>query len=311
MTHSHAHLSTKGLTLAAGAYVLWGFLPVYLKQLGALSPLEILAHRVVWALTFCAALVTASARWGELWAAVRQRSTLVWFALSAATLAANWLIYIWAVNTARVVEGSLGYFITPLINAGLGVVVLHERLRLGQWVAFALGGVGVGYLGIVYGQFPVVGLALALTFGVYGLLRKRAVLDSLLGLTLETALAAPLALAFLLAQTLNGNGAFIREGWQITLLLLAAGPVTAMPLLLFAAGARHIPLSTLGMLQYIGPTLQFLLGVLAYGEPLTVQRFVGFAFVWSAMIVFALEGQWQRRRVALEAMILETAQAKH
>ncbi|MDW8053709.1 MAG: EamA family transporter RarD [Anaerolineae bacterium] len=234
--------------------MLWGFLPVYLKQLGALSPLEILAHRVVWALTFCAALVTASARWGELWAAVRQRSTLVWFALSAATLAANWLIYIWAVNTARVVEGSLGYFITPLINAGLGVVVLHERLRLGQWVAFALGGVGVGYLGIVYGQFPVVGLALALTFGVYGLLRKRAVLDSLLGLTLETALAAPLALAFLLAQTLNGNGAFIREGWQITLLLLAAGPVTAMPLLLFAAGARHIPLRNIAV-HYADPSV--------------------------------------------------------
>lgn len=171
--------SRRGLLLAASAYVLWGFLPVYLKQLSALPPLEILAHRVVWALLFCSVIMTLSARWRELWQALQQQKALLWFVLSAAMLSANWLIYIWAVNTARVVEGSLGYFITPLVNAALGVLVLHERLRVGQWLAFALGGVGVAYLTFAYGQFPVAGVALALTFGVYGLLRKRAVLESL------------------------------------------------------------------------------------------------------------------------------------
>lgn len=288
----------RGLLLAAAAYVLWGFLPVYLKQLAHLAPAEILAHRVIWALAFCSALLALRDGWRSLLRAVGQQGVLRWFALSAAFLATNWLLYIWAVNSGQVVEGSLGYFITPLVNAAFGVLLLGERLRAGQLVAFAFAAAGAAYLTFAYGQFPWIGLSLALTFGAYGLLRKRAALESLPGLTLETALVSPLALGYVVALGLKGEGAFGRADWLTHALLLAAGPITAVPLLLFAAGARRISLTTLGVLQYLGPSIQFLLGVFAYGEPFTAHRLIGFSLIWAAMALFAAEGALRTRQRA-------------
>lgn len=290
--------SRRGLLLAAGAYTLWGFLPVYLKLLARLAPIEILAHRVVWALVFCSLLLALRGGWSALLRAVRQRGVLVWFLLSAACLSTNWLLYIWAVNTGQVVEGSLGYFITPMINAAFGVLLLGERLKAGQIAAFVLAAAGAIYLTFAYGQFPWIGLTLAVTFGVYGLLRKRAALESLPGLTLETAIVSPLAFGYLIAIGFAGEGAFGRADGLTHALLLAAGPITAVPLLLFAAGARRISLTTLGVLQYLGPSIQFLLGVFAYGEPFTLHRFIGFCLIWAAMAIFAAEGFLRSRQQA-------------
>ncbi|MCS6772807.1 MAG: EamA family transporter RarD [Anaerolineae bacterium] len=289
--------SRYGLLLAGGAYVLWGFLPAYLKLLAQLAPTEILAHRIVWSLAFCSALLALRGGWAPLLHRLRQPRVLGWFVLSAACLSVNWLLYIWAVNTGQVVEGSLGYFIIPIVNAAFGVLLLGERLRAAQVTAFALAAAGAAYLTVAYGQFPWIGLTLALTFGVYGLLRKRAALESLPGLTLEMAMVSPVALGYLFVLGLLGEGTFGRADWSLHALLLAAGPVTAVPLLLFAAGIRRVALTTLGVLQYLGPSIQFLLGVFAYGEPFNLHRLIGFCLIWVAMAIFAAEGLLRYRTV--------------
>ncbi|MFN3704432.1 MAG: EamA family transporter RarD [Thermoflexales bacterium] len=292
-----------GILLAAGAYLAWGFLPLYLRLLRDVPPLQLLAHRVVWALGFCAVVMTLAGAWSSVLRALRARGVLLSFALSAALLMLTWLTYIWAVNNDHTVEASLGYFITPLVNVALGVILLKERPSAGQWVAILIAAVGVAYLALAYGAFPWIGLLLGVSFSVYGLLRKRAPLGSLAGLTVETALSALVAAPYLTLVESSGQGIFVGASPGRQLLLLAAGVVTAVPLLLFAASARRMPLTVLGVLQYLSPTIQFLVGVLVFNEPFNQQRLLGFGIIWLSLLFFTVEGIWrsQQHLAALRA----------
>lgn len=281
---------------AAAAYAMWGVFPLYFKSLQEIPPLEILLHRMAWSLVFVLVVLAARRQWAWLRDALRQPKVLAGFAASALLLSANWFIYIWAVNNGNVVESSLGYFINPLVNVLLGSLVLRERLRVVQWAAVALAACGVAWLTWRGGSLPWIALALAASFGLYGLMRKIAPLGALEGLTLETLLLFPLAFGYLAVLALHGQNSFITASASTQWLLAAAGPITAIPLLLFAAGARRIPLSVLGLLQYIGPTLQLLLGVWLYHEPFDTMRMIGFMLIWSALAVFSLEGLWQNWR---------------
>jgi len=285
----------KGVLYAAGAYVLWGLLPIYWKALDDVPAGQILAHRIVWSLGFVALILTVRRNWGWLRGAVRQPRVLLTFLLSGSLLAGNWYTYIWGVNAGFIVETSLGYFINPLVNVLLGYLFLRERLRPAQWAALAVALAGVLYLTFSYGAFPWIALTLAFSFGTYGLLRKTAALNSAEGLFLETAMLSLPALGFLLLQESRGMGALGHTGTTTALLLVGAGVVTAIPLLLFAAGARRITLTTLGLLQYIAPTLQFLIGVLIYGEEFGPARMVGFGLIWLALILYTGESLWRRR----------------
>jgi chloramphenicol-sensitive protein RarD len=290
----------KGVAFSVGAYVMWGFLPVFWKTLQHVPALEILAHRVVWGCAVALLLVAARGRWRWLAEVAASKRTLLLFAASAILLTANWFVYIWAVNSGHVVETSLGYFINPLVNVLLGVLFLRERLRVGQAIAVAIACAGVLYLTVQHGSPPWIALGLASTFGLYGLLRKTATLGSLEGLTLETILLLVPALGFLLYRE-SAGGAFIHAGLATTVLLVLAGVATSAPLLLFAAGARRVTLTTLGILQYIAPTLQFALGVLVYGEPLTTQRLVGFCVIWLALLVYTAESAMRRTAAPVPA----------
>ncbi len=280
----------KGILYATGAYIVWGLLPLYWKALHDVPALEILAHRMVWCLGVVFLLLAYQRHWSWLPGLLRNPRTVAIFVLSALLLTLNWFVYIWAVNQGRVVESSLGYFINPLVNVLLGVLFLRERLRMWQGVAIALALCGVLYLTVNYGSLPWIALTLAGSFGLYGLLRKTAPLNSLEGLTLETLLLFLPALAYLLFQETNGVSAFGHAGLLTTLLLAFSGAATALPLLLFAAGARSITMTTLGILQYIAPTLQFLLGVLVYHEPLTLTQLAGYCLIWLALAVYTADG---------------------
>jgi chloramphenicol-sensitive protein RarD len=282
-----------GMLYAATAYILWGLFPLYFKALQDIPPAEIMMHRMVWSLLFMVCVLAWRKQWSWIRKVLRQPKVLAGFAASAVILSTNWFIYIWAVNSGRVIDASLGYFINPLVNVLLGFVVLRERLRPGQWAAVGLAACGVAWLTWQGGQLPWIGLMLAASFGTYGLLRKTAALGALEGLSLETLLLFPFALGYLIALTLEGRNAFLAATASSQWLLVAAGPITAIPLLLFAAGARRIPLSVLGLLQYLGPTLQLLLGVCLYHEPFSGARLAGFAAVWGALAVYSLESLWQ------------------
>lgn len=283
----------KGMLFAAASYVIWGLFPLYFKALQSIPAIEILLNRMVWSLLFMLLVLAWRQQWSWLGAVRRQPRVLAGFGASALLLASNWFIYIWAVNNGRVVDSSLGYFINPLVNVLLGFLVLRERLRPGQWAAVALAAAGVAWLTWQAGQLPWIALVLAGTFASYGLLRKTASLGALEGLSLETLLLFPLALGYLTWLTLDGHNAFLAAPAPTQWLLVAAGPITAIPLLLFAYGARRIPFSTLGLLQYIGPTLQLLLGVWLYHEPFSGARLAGFVLIWAALAVYWLEGVWR------------------
>lgn len=283
--------------LAAGlAYILWGLLPIYWKALHDIPPLEILGNRVVWSLAVVVILLAVRQNWGWLGQARRRPAILRPTVLTALLLISNWFIYIWANNNGHIVEASLGYFITPLVNVLLGLLVLHERLRPGQWLAIAIATAGVSYLLLNAGGLLWISFGLAFSFGFYGLLRKTARLGSLEGLTAEMGVLFLPALAYLIYLQVTGVGAFAQGDAVTTLLLIGCGLVTAIPLLLFAHGAKRVPLSALGILQYIAPTLQFLLGVLVYGEAFTTTRLIGFSIIWVALGVYSVEGFWQIRR---------------
>jgi chloramphenicol-sensitive protein RarD len=243
----------------------------------------------VWSLAVCAVLLLLLRRLRWLAELRRQPRVLLWFVASSVMVAINWFVYIWAVNSGRVVDASLGYFINPLVNVLIGAVFLHERLRRAQWTAVGVAAAGVSWLTWQAGAVPWIGLVLGLSFGIYGLLRKTAALGAIEGLTLETVLLAPIAAVYLAWLVETGQSEFAHGGTTTRLLLLAAGPVTAAPLLLFAAGARRIPLSTLGLLQYIGPSLQLLIGVWLYHEPFA-ERAPGYVLIWIALAVFSIEG---------------------
>ncbi len=279
----------KGVIYAAGAYILWGLFPLYWKNLDAVPALEILSHRIVWSLVFMLLLLTVRHNWAWLKPALHSKRTLLIFLLTGALLSVNWLTYIWAVNAGFIIETSLGYFINPLVSVLLGVVFLRERLRSGQWLAIAIAAVGVLYLTVSYGALPWISLVLAFSFGSYGLLRKIAPLGSQEGLTLETAWMFIPAFLYLLFVQGQGTAAFLHSDLKTTLMLGLAGVATAVPLLLFASGARLIPLSIVGLLQYIAPTIQFPIGVFVYHEAFTQTRFIGFSIVWMALIIFTAE----------------------
>ena len=279
----------KGMLYAAGAYVLWGLLPIFWKALGAVPALEILAQRMVWSLVVVLFLIAALGRVRAIVAALHDWRVLGTFTATALLLSLNWYVYIWGVNAGYIVETSLGYFINPLVNVVLGVLFLRERLRMGQIAAIVLALIGVLYLTFNYGRLPYIALTLAFSFGLYGLLRKTASLPSLEGLTLETVVLFAPALAYLVYLQSAGRASFGTIDATTTLLLAVSSIETATPVLLFAAGARRISLTTLGLLQYIAPTLQLLLGVLVYGEQLPATRLVGFAIIWLALAVYTGE----------------------
>ena len=276
----------RGVWLAVGAYIMWGLLPIYWKALHNVPAAAILANRIVWSAVFVTVLLSVQRHWGWLPAALRSRRTVLTYVGAGVLLSINWYIYIWAVNAGFLVDSSLGYFITPLINVLLGVLVFRERLRMTQWVAVGLATAGVLYITFTYGQLPWIGLSLALTFGVYGLVKKRARLPSLEGMALETGAILLPALAFLVYEETAGAGVLGHVDWWTTLLLIGTGVITVIPLLWFADAAQRIPLSMLGLIQYIAPTLMFLIGLLAYHEAFDMHKLVGFILIWAALVVY-------------------------
>jgi len=290
-----------GILYAALAYAAWGLFPLYFRQLSGIDAFEIVLHRTVGSLVFVLLLLGVLHRWAWLPDTLRQRRAMAVFALSALLLSGNWLVYVWAVNNGHVVDSSLGYFITPLVNVLLGYMVLHERPRRMQWMAVGIAALGVLWLTARSGEVPWIALVLAGSFGVYGLLRKTAPLGSLEGLALETMLLAPIAVALLAVWTWQGRTALVSADATTLGWLLLAGPLTAVPLLLFAAGARRITLATLGLLQYIGPTLQFALGVWLFREPFEASRLIGFVLIWIALAIYSAESLWVSRRAIAAA----------
>ena len=290
-----------GIFSAALAFLCWGLFPIYFHAIGEVPPLQILAHRMLWSLAFLVIVLALRRQWRWL-DQVRQPRVFWSFVASAILLSGNWLVYIWAVNNGHVIEASLGYFINPLVNIMLGYLLLKERLRRVQWMAIAVAALGVAWLTWQTGTVPWIALALAFSFGGYGLLRKTAALGALEGLSFETMVLFPIAAAYVGWLTLHGENAFVNTPSDTTrLLLIAAGPITAIPLLLFANGARQIPLSILGLLQYLSPTMQFLLGVLLFKEAFTADRLVGFALIWAALVLFAGEGLVRSRQARSQA----------
>jgi chloramphenicol-sensitive protein RarD len=283
------HMFRKGVLYAFGAYLIWGLVPLYWKQLQHIPAIQLIGHRITWSFLLLIVVLLAMRKWPEVRVLAFDRKTLGIYFIAALLVGANWFIYVWAVNSGHIVEASLGYFINPLLSVFLGLVFLRERLRLFQWIAIGLAAGGVVYLTVDYGHLPWISLGLAFTFGFYGLVKKIAPLGSLIGLTLETGILFLPALFFLAYQDWVGRGAFLHTGLSSDFLMAGAGFITTIPLLMFVSAARRIPLTTVGLIHYITPTCQFLLGVLVYGETFDATRAIGFGIVWIALIVFGVE----------------------
>jgi chloramphenicol-sensitive protein RarD len=280
----------KGLWYGIGAYIAWGLFPIYWKLLEKVPAPQLIGHRVVWSFLFLCVLMTALRGWKSFRAAISSPRILLIYTAAAILLGINWLTYIWAVNAGFIVETSLGYFITPLLSMVLGVVILRERLRLWQWIPVGLAAAGMLYLTFSYGSLPWIGLILAFSFGLYGFVQKTAPLGALDSVTLETGILLVPAIAYLAYAELTGQGAFLHSPPVSNLLMLGAGVVTTVPLLMFAFATQQITLTLVGILQYIAPTMYFFIGVLIYGEPLTLERLIGFIIIWAALVIFAGEG---------------------
>jgi chloramphenicol-sensitive protein RarD len=279
-----------GIIFGVFAYLLWGVLAVYFKIVRAVGPLEILAHRIVWAFVVLLVVIAVSRRWPLLTTILRQRRVMILLAASTTFIAVNWFIYIWSVTHDRMVESSLGYFFNPLVNVLLGFLFLGERLLGREKVSVALAAVAVLWLTLSAGTFPWISIALAVTFGLYGLMRKLAGVTAVEGLAIETALLLPLAAAYMIHRARTGTLMFGHASRSLDLWLLAAGPLTAIPLLLFAAAVRRLRLATIGLLQYISPTLQFILAVAVYKEPFGSERAVAFVLIWIAIAIYSTAG---------------------
>ncbi len=276
---------TKGLVLGFLAYGVWGFFPLYWPLLDPASAYEVLAHRIIWSLVFMVGVNSAFRLWPPVWAALRNPRLRWLLTLASALITVNWGVYIWAVQHDHVVDAALGYFITPLLSVTLGIIAFGERLRRGQWVAIGIGGASLLLLAVASGTVPWVGLVLALSFGSYGLVKKLANLEAMTSLTVETAIAFPFALAYLGWLEISGGAAFGHTSLAHTITVLTAGPVTALPLLGFSAAAVRIPLSTLGLLQYLTPVCQFLLGVFVFHEQMSALKWVAFGLLWLALLI--------------------------
>jgi chloramphenicol-sensitive protein RarD len=292
----------RGALAAAIGFLIWGLVPVYWKQLAGINPVELITHRIVWSLVFLLAVVGWQRNFPALRAAFRSGRLIGLNLLSSALLAANWTVYVWAVNSGHVIESSLGYFLVPLVNVALGSALLHERLRPLQWTAIGFAALGVSFLLFRVGHVPWIALSLAGTWAGYGLLKKKSALGAITGLTVETLVLFPVAAALLLWWNHTGEGALGRvDGWH-HVLVLVVGVVTAVPLLLFAYGAQRIRLTTLGLLQYLAPTVQFLLGYFLYREPFDGGRLQAYGLIWAGLALYSADGFWSQRRLLLKSV---------
>ena len=287
-----------GLGLGLGAYFLWGLFPLYFPLLAPAGPVEIIAHRVVWSVLLCLVLLAATRGLADLRAALASRRTTLGLTLAGALVATNWLVYVHGVLTGHTVDAALGYYINPLVMVALGVVVLGERMRPTQWVALGLGAAAVVVITVGMGRLPWVALVLALTFGLYGLVKNRVgrTVGALASLTVETAAMTPLALTYLTVLAADERLTLTRGGWHAAG-LVALGVVTAVPLLLFGGAGRRLPLSVVGMLQYLTPTMQFVIALAVFGEEMSAARWAGFALVWVALAVLTVDGLRTGRRL--------------
>jgi chloramphenicol-sensitive protein RarD len=287
----------RGIIYAITAYSLWGVFPLYWKAIKNVPATQILGHRIIWSFIFLVLVVILSREWPKVRSILRNGRTLTILFMTASLLSVNWLLYIWGVKAGFVVETSFGYFINPLVNVLLGVIFLRERLRPLQWLPLGLAALGVLYMTLSSGSLPWIALVLALTFGLYGLLKKVLLLSPISGLTVETALMVPPSILFILFTFVRGESAMASAGWLSLLLLAGSGFVTSVPLLLFNAAARTTNLSTMGLLQYIAPSLQLMTGVLILGEAFTLTHLVGFGLIWTALLLYTVEGLAVRRKL--------------
>lgn len=296
MTPEEQQRSRQGVLLAIGAYTMWGIAPIYFKSIAEVSPLEILSHRVIWSFFLLAALLHFGRHWRSVRDIIKNKTKMMFLVSTAILVGANWLIFIWAVNSNHMLDASLGYYINPLINVLLGMIFLGERLRKLQWFAVVLAACGVLVQLIVFGSVPVVAIALAMSFGFYGLLRKKVSVEAQTGLFIETLVMLPAAAIYLLFIASSPTSNMLDNPMQLNTLLIAAGVITTLPLLCFTGAATRLKLSTLGFFQYIGPSLMFLLAVLIYGEPFTSDKAITFAFIWGALVVFSFDGLRNNRK---------------
>ncbi|EKO3387344.1 EamA family transporter RarD [Vibrio fluvialis] len=303
MTPEEQQNAKKGVILAISAYTMWGIAPIYFKAISSVSALEILSHRVIWSFFLLAALLHFGRQWRSVVSVFRDKKKMVYLLTTALLVGGNWLIFIWAVNANHMLDASLGYYINPLLNVVLGMLFLGERLRKLQWFAVALAAIGVAIQLVVFGSVPIVAFSLAITFGLYGLLRKKVGVNAQTGLFIETLVLVPAAATYLLWIADSATSSMLVNDWHLNLLLISAGIVTTLPLLCFTGAATKLKLSTLGFFQYIGPSLMFLLAVLVYGENFSADKAITFAFIWSALVIFSVDGLTQGRKRSLANVV--------
>lgn len=293
-------MDRKGILYALGAYLMWGLFPLYWAPLEKISALQLIGHRIGWSFVLLVLVILLAGQWRAFRSAALHAKTVRVYLVAAVLISINWFTYVWAVTHGFVVEASLGYYINPLFSVFLGLIIFRERLRPIQWVPIGLAALGVIDLTITYGALPWIALTLAITFGLYGMIKKTAPLGSLYGLTLETGLLFLPALAYLVTCELTGQGAFLHSGLRANWMMVGAGLVTTVPLLLFASAAPRVSLTTIGILQYVNPTMQLLIGVLILREPFPLARLLGFALVWAGLILFWAENLHASTRLAPE-----------
>lgn len=288
-TTSKDHGSAAGILFALGAFLIWGLSPIYFKSLQGIPALEILLHRMVWSFLLLLPIVVFTQRWREFKSVIQDVRKLLILMVTTILVSGNWFVFIWAVNNNRILDASLGYYINPLISILLGMVLLKERLRRPQIAAVCLAALGVCYLTVRIGSLPWISLVLAFSFAAYGLIRKVAPVNALVGLTVETLLLCLPAATYLLSIGVRGRGAFLHLHWGTDILLICAGFITAVPLLLFTAGARKIHLSTVGILQYVAPSCNFLIALVIYREPMLPAQWVTFSLIWAALTIYTVD----------------------
>jgi chloramphenicol-sensitive protein RarD len=290
----------KGILYGIGAYAAWGFFPIYWKLLHHVPAIQLIGHRIIWSCILLILVILVTRQWGDFRKTLNFKVLRIYI-IAAVLIGINWFVYVWAVNANYIVETSLGYFINPLISVLLGVIFLKERLRIAQWIPVVLAMLGVAYLTYEYGRLPYIAIVLAFSFGLYGLVKKLSPLGSLYGLTIETGILFIPALGYLVFVETQHTAAFLHTGLTSDLLMVGAGIATTVPLLMFASAARSVPLWVVGLLQYIAPTLQFLIGVFLYKEPFSHNQLIGFGIVWVALVIFLVEN-YLANRVPVEPL---------
>lgn len=278
---------TAGVICAVVAYTLWGILPVYWKLLDSVFSIEILSNRIVWAFVFTVIIIAVTKQWDELKRIAKDKKQMFYIFIASVLISINWGLYIWAVNSGKIVDASLGYYINPLLAVVLGVLIFKEKLSYWTGAALAIASIGVIIKTVQYGKIPWISLGLAISFALYGAIKKSVKANSIVGLTLETAIVTPVAAAYIVSRHVTGLGAFETEGTLVILLLIGAGAVTAIPLLLFASGAKRLPLSLIGFTQYISPTISLIIGIFMYHEGFTAVDTIGFCFIWGALAIYS------------------------